>query len=149
MRSVPLHGLLFLTVASLACADSVPSIHAIGTDFALQAPDTIPAGVTRFQFENQGHVPHEFAIGRLRQGVGLEQMLRAAQQGVKLRDAPDHYLDSAPFGVLFAWPGGTSPATLTVTLQRGDRLALICTFKDSVTGPEHAALGMLRILTVR
>jgi hypothetical protein len=141
--------LLSLTVASFACADPAPAIHVVGTDFALQAPESVPAGVTRFQFENLGHVPHELAIGKLRAGVGLEQMLSAAQQGIKLRDAPAHYLDGAPFGVLFAWPREKSPATLTVALEKGDRYALICTLKDSTAGPEHAALGMMRILTVR
>jgi hypothetical protein len=66
-----------------------------------------------------------------------------------LRDASEHYLAGAPFGVLFAWPGQTSPARLTLEARRGQRYALFGTFRDSVKSPEHAAMGMVSVLEVR
>ena len=124
-------------------------VQVIATDYALQAPDSVPAGIIQLAFENRGRVPHEVGVGLLRPGAGIREMLQAGQQGLRLRDAPEHYLDGAPFGLLFAWPAKTSPARLTVELRQGQRYALLCTFRDSATAPEHAALGMVRILHVQ
>jgi hypothetical protein len=144
----PVRRALLLSTFCLACATPARTIHIVAKDYALQSPDSTLAGLTHFQFQNDGKVPHEVAIGRLRPDAGIQEMLAAAQRGLRLRDAPDHYLDGAPFGVLFAWPGGTSPAELTVVLERGQRYALLCTFRDSLAAPEHAALGMMRVLYV-
>jgi hypothetical protein len=148
MRStVPLAAFL-LAHAFAGCPPRPHVVHVVANDYALQIPDTLAAGLVHFQFENGGLVPHELAIGRLRAGAGMREMMDAAQHGLRLRDAPEHYLDGAPFGVLFAWPGKTSLAQLTVTLESGQRYAVLCTLRDSLTAPEHAALGMMRIVQV-
>jgi hypothetical protein len=123
-------------------------VHITATEYALQAPDSVPAGILQLAFDNRGRVPHEVVIGLLRSGAGSREMVAAGQEGVRLRDTPAHYLDGAPFGVLFAWPGQTSPAHLTLDAQRGQRYALFCTFRDSLGAPEHAAMGMVRVLTL-
>lgn len=138
-----------LSYALLGCNPGPRIIHIIATDYALQAPDSVSAGAVQFAFENRGHVPHEVAVGLLRSGAGTPEMLMAARQGLRLRDGPEHYLEGAPFGVVFAWPGRLSPAQLSVGLRRGQRYALLCTFRDSAAAPEHAALGMMRVLDVK
>ena len=119
------------------------------TDYALQAPDTVRAGRLELAFENRGRVAHEVAVGLLRPGAGNREMIAAGQAGLRLRDAPEHYLAGAPFGVLFAWPGQVSPAQLTIEARRGQRYAMFCTFRDTLKAPEHAAMGMVHVLEVR
>ncbi len=138
-----------LALALVGCRSGSQVVPVVATDYALQAPDSVRSGAVQFAFENRGRVPHELAVGLLRPGAGMPEMLTAAQQGLRLRDAPGQYLEGAPFGVVFAWPGKTSPARLRVELQRGQRYALLCTLRDSATMPEHAALGMVRVLDVK
>jgi hypothetical protein len=134
---------------ALGCGTPDPQVvRVIATDYALQAPDSVPAGIAQLAFENRGRVPHEVVVGLLRPGAGIPEMMEAGRHGLRLHDAPEHYLAGAPFGALFAWPGETSPARLTVELLRGQRYALLCTFRDSVGAPQHVALGMVRILSV-
>jgi hypothetical protein len=142
-----------LLLSLLALGDGgtghAPIVPVTATDYALQAPDTVRAGRLELAFENRGRVAHEVAVGLLRPGAGNREMIAAGQAGLRLRDAPEHYLAGAPFGVLFAWPGRTSPAHLTIEARRGQRYALFCTFRDSVKAPEHAAMGMVHVLEVR
>jgi hypothetical protein len=91
----------------------------------------------------------ELVLGLLQRGKGPRDIVEAARANVQIRDLPAHYLEGPPFGAQFAWPGGTSPARVTVELQAGRDYALICTLHDTTTGPQHAALGMLRVLRVK
>jgi len=88
-------------------------------------------------------------VGLLQRGKGAREIVEAAQANARLRDLPAQYLEGPPFAAQFAWPGATSPATVTVELQAGREYALICTLRDTMTAPQHAALGMLRVLRVR
>jgi len=130
------------------CAGSPHVVRVVTTDYALQAPDSVRAGATQFVVENRGQVPHEMVIGLLRQGMGLREMVAAAREDVRLRVLSDRYLDGPPYGALFAWPGATSAGRMTVDLQKGQRYAILCTLRDSIKAPQHAALGMVRVLSV-
>jgi hypothetical protein len=144
-------GLIRSMVAGLAlygCTGGPRVVRVVTTDYALQSPDSVPAGVTQFVVENRGQVPHEMVIGLLRPGMGIPQMVGAARENVRLRVLSDRYLDGPPYGAVFAWPGATSAGRMTVDLQKGQRYALLCTLRDSTEAPQHAALGMVRVLSV-
>jgi hypothetical protein len=144
-------GLIRSMVAGLAlygCTGDPRVVRVVTTDYALQAPDSVPAGVTQFVVENRGQVPHEMVIGLLRPDMGIPQMVGAARENVRLRVLSDRYLDGPPYGAVFAWPGATSAGRMTVDLQKGQRYALLCTLRDSTEAPQHAALGMVRVLRV-
>ena len=125
------------------------TVPVVARDYSFEAPDTVAAGLTTFTFENQGTRQHEMLIGLLRPGVTPTVILEAAQHGTTLRLIPEVYLDGAMAGALFAWPGTTSPARLTLDLVRGRSYILLCTFRDSTVAPQHAALGMFHILQVK
>ncbi len=130
------------------CTAAPQVVRVVATDYALQAPDSIHAGAAHFVVENRGRVPHEMVFGLLRPGKGLPDMVVAARENVRLRLLSERYLVGPPYGAVFAWPGATSPARLTVDLRKGQRYALLCTLRDSTESPQHAALGMVRVLTV-
>jgi hypothetical protein len=132
----------------LGCSAGPRVVRVVATDYALQAPDSVHAGLTQFVVENRGKVPHEMVFGLLRAGKGLPEMVAAARENVRLRLLSDRYLEGPPYGAVFAWPSATSPARLTVDLRKGQRYALLCTLRDSTESPQHAALGMVRVLSV-
>ena len=136
-------------LALLGCQERPQDIHVVANDYALLAPDTVPAGLARFSLENRGRAVHELMLGLLQPGKGARDIVQAGQANVRFRDLPQHYLEDPSFGAQFAWPGATSPAQITVRLQAGRDYALLCTLRDSTTAPMHAALGMLRVLRVK
>jgi len=140
--------LLVLSLSASHGADS-RTVQVIAVDYALQAPDALPAGSLRLAFANHGRVAHEVVVGLLRPEAGKREMVAAGQQGLRLHDAPEHYLQGAPIGALFAWPGQASPGYLVVEARRGQRYALFCMFRDSLIAPEHAGMGMVRVLSIR
>lgn len=138
-----------LWIAALGCVERPHEIRVVANDYALLGPDSVSAGSARFSLENHGHVVHELLLGLLQRGKGAREMVEAAKANVRIRDLSQHYLEGPPYGAQFAWPGATSPAHVTVTLQAGRDYALICTLRDTTTAPQHAALGMVRVLRVR
>ncbi len=140
---------MMLGLVILGCGERSQEIRVVASDYALQAPDSVASGPTHFTLENRGKVVHELVIGLLQRGKGAREIVEAAQANARLRDLPAHYLEGPPFGAQFAWPGATSPARVTVELQGGREYALICTLRDTMTAPQHASLGMLRVLHVR
>jgi hypothetical protein len=144
-------ALLRTAIAGFAlygCTTGPRVVRVVATDYALQAPDSVLAGIASFVIENRGKVPHEMVFGLLQPGKGLPEMVAAAREKVRLRELSERYLVGPPYGAIFAWPGATSPAQLTVDLRKGQRYALLCTFRDSTESPQHAALGMVRVLSV-
>ena len=113
-------------------------------DYAFRAPATLTAGLTAFRFVNKGTVPHEVQLFRFARGVSKE----AAQTYLLAGDAPDSAAD--PSGsVLIAYAGVTAREEILVSLERGERYALICGFRDAPGKPKHATLGMVALLEVR
>lgn len=102
--------------------------------FALEDP---PVGAVELALVNAGDEVHEMYVGRLADGVELEQVLAA----------PDPVGDGLAEEVGFVGPvapGGE--ATLQVDLDVG-RYALVC-FIPTAEGRPHAELGMVAEVTV-
>ncbi len=155
MQLLPIHGAwpLPLSTAMMLVSACIPAasratIHVIAHDYAFTAPKAAPPGPTTLTFENRGTKQHELLIGLLRPGVASAEILAAHQQGVGFRQLQNVYLDGEVSAALFAWPGKTSPASVTFDLRRGRSYVLFCQLRDSTGMPQHAALGMFHVLRV-
>ena len=115
-----------------------------GTDYAFQAPDTLSGGRTAISFQNQGRVPHELVMARLKAGITMDQVLERLRSG----GDPQELLD-AMIGVLIARPDQTSGGELLVDLVPGRAYAIVCQFRDGEGQPPHLMLGMYKSLAVR
>jgi len=132
-----------------ACTAAPPAtVHVIANDYAFTTPEEVRAGPVTFTLENRGAKLHELFIGLLRPGTTVAQITDAHQKGIGFRQLPDVYLDGEPGVALMAWPGKTSPARVTLDLARGRSYILFCQLRDSIGSPQHAALGMFRLLRV-
>lgn len=118
-----------------------PVVQVVGHDFALDAPDSLPPGLTRFTFRSDGTVPHEVSIARVKQGVSLDSLLRLELNGADITGLYD-----PGEGLLYTDVGETVDAALLVTLERGRDYVLICTLDEK--GKPHSMLGMVRGLRV-
>lgn len=143
--------ILTLAVAMAACqpAERDVSLHVVANDFAFTAPDSAPAGRTTFTLENRGTRVHEMFIGLLRPNVTAAQIVAAHQKGLGFRQLRGVYLDDDLDVALFAWPGQSSAASAALDLEQGRSYILLCQLRDSIGMPQHAALGMFKVLYVR
>ena len=134
-----------------ACTRPAPSgtIAVIAHDYAFSSPETAPPGPAVFTLENQGAHYHELFIGLLRRGQTASDVLAAHRQGIPFRQLSKYYLDGEAGVVLLASPGTKSPARATLDLLPDRAYVLFCQLRDSLGLPQHAALGMFRILQVR
>jgi uncharacterized cupredoxin-like copper-binding protein len=104
------------------------------TDYAFQAPDTLPSGVTTFHLMNEGKEAHH---------VVLVKMPLAEFQKANLAGPPPADL-VVMGGPNAAMPGGTAEAT--VDLLPGS-YTIVC-FIPSTDGKPHVMKGMARALEV-
>jgi hypothetical protein len=142
-----------LTAVAIACIaaacartekpGSQNAVEIVANDYAFIAPERLPAGRTTFRFANNGKVPHELNISRLRDGVEMKNILDSVRADKSVKN-----LIVGPAGVLFAAPGGKSNAGITVDLSKGERYAVICIFRDSAGAKPHYDLGMTKIVSV-
>jgi len=102
-----------------------------------------------FRFANHGLHGHEVAILLARRGTTAAEITTAAQAGIPAPRLAETYADGPPMGALFAAPGAGSQATLVTTLERGRTYVLVCTLRDAPSMPQHAMLGMFRLIYVR
>ena len=137
------------TGATRAHATAVVTVHVVARDYALQAPDTLRAGRTEFELENAGGRVHELIVALVRPGTTAADIMAAHQRGLTLRQLPGAYLDGIAGGALFAAPGASSPATLTVSLASGRDYVLLCQLRDTVGASTHAMLGMFHLVHVK
>ncbi len=151
MRTLPLpallrhlviaHPTLAVAVVLLGCAPSVPpaapEIVVAATDYAFALPATIATGRATFRLQNQGKVPHEMALGRLRAGITADSALAYAAAGQDVGALADGIV-----GILIAGPGETSIGTVSTDLIAGRTYMMICQFKDADSLPPHIAMGM-------
>jgi hypothetical protein len=138
------HSAMWMLALTSACAVApaekpveVPVVQIVGHDFALESPDSLPAGATRFAFRSDGTVPHEVGIQRVKRGVTLDSVLRAELAG---GDVEALYDPGA--GLLYTAVGETVEAALQVTLEAGRDYVLICTLEKD--GKPHSMMGMVR-----
>ena len=139
---------VFLGTLVLGCsaAPGVASTEIIvpATDYAFQIQRELPAGPAVFRLANQGRVPHELAVGRLKPGVTADSLLAFAAAGGDPGDLTDGVV-----GILIAGPGETSIGSLAVELSPGRTYMMICQFQDADSLPPHVVLGMQAAFTVK
>jgi uncharacterized cupredoxin-like copper-binding protein len=114
-----------------------PTVHVVATEYAFQAPDTLPAGLTSFHLMNNGKLMHHLVLMRLAEGqtiAALQKMKPGAiPAGVVMVGGPNPALPS-------------STAEATVNLQPGN-YAMFCVIPGP-DGKPHLMNGMVRSLTV-
>jgi hypothetical protein len=59
MHASLLYSTLVLGLSTVGCARGPHVVQVVATDYALQAPDSVPVGATQFAFANRGRLPHE------------------------------------------------------------------------------------------
>ena len=114
-----------------------------GLDYAFQAPDTVPAGLTLFVLENHGTVRHELVLVRLKQGHTLAEVIAAKTPPERLA------LFDGLVGLILAEPGARGMGTLTTDLTKGRTYVLLCNLRDAPDKQPHLAQGMAHVLHVR
>lgn len=112
-----------------------------GMDFAFQAPDTIPAGLTTVKFQNAGKEPHQVVLLRIDSGKTMADVATL----MKDPNAKVPGWLSFPAGANSVVPGDSSNATATLT---AGHYILVC-FLASADGTPHAGKGMVRPLEVK
>src|SRR5687768_8283355 len=82
-----IHALLVATAAAVFAGTDISGPHAAAnthpvqrltittTDFTFDAPDSIPAGLTRVRLQNKGREYHHAQIVRLRDGGSIQELL--------------------------------------------------------------------------
>ena len=121
-------------------AHPVQRLTIITTDFTFDAPDSIPAGLTRVRLQNKGREFHHAQIVRLRDGGSIQELLDTLGTDGKTVPAGTRYVGGPNVPAKDGW------SEVTLTLRPG-RYALIC----FVAGDDHVAhlqKGMTRLLTV-
>lgn len=118
---------------------AIPSVTVIATDYALQLPDTLRSGATRFRLVNQGKEFHHLWIARLEQGKTAADLLAALEAKGPL---PGWVHEVG--GPNAPAPGGEANAT--VALAPGSYV-VACLIPGSDQVP-HVMKGMMRPLTV-
>lgn len=152
---MPRHSLLRTTAAVLgatlaACAKTekpadqaaappaapapAPVVHVTATDYAFDAPDSLPAGITTFHLMDSGKEPHHLV---------LVKMSMADLQKMNPNAPPPADLVMSG-GANAAMPGGTAEAT--VELLPGE-YTMVCMI-PSPDGKPHMMKGMMHALKV-
>lgn len=134
-------SIVTLVVAASSAAAQGRIVNISAADYTFTAPDSIPAGVTTFEFVNSGPELHHVQIVRLEQGKTMADFQAAAQS----HGPPPAWITfvGGPNGGI---PDGKSTVTVTVSLTPG-QYVLLC-FIPSPDGKPHVAKGMVRPLTV-
>jgi len=111
------------------------------TDFAFQAPDTVPAGLTTFKFTNQGREPHHVVLMGARADAG--KTMADLDSVMRMEGPPPAWL-TLPGSNAVTMPGDSG--NVTTTLEPGPYV-LVC-YISSPDGQMHVMKGMSRPLVV-
>lgn len=118
-----------------AAAPAAPNmVHVTATDYAFQAPDTLPSGVTTFRLMNAGKEPHHVVL--------IKKSMADFQKVNPAGPLPADLV--AVGGPNAAAPGGTAEATLDLT---PGSYTMVC-FIPAPDGKMHLMKGMARALEV-
>ena len=109
------------------------------SDFAFQAPASIPAGLTTINLVNRGPELHHVQLVKIAEGHTVQELM----EGMKHEGPPPAWV-SFVGGPNTPVPGGQAQATLD--LAPGN-YAIVC-FIPSSDGVLHVAKGMVKPLTV-
>jgi hypothetical protein len=127
---------------------SQTTISVRGFDFALEMPDTIPAGTHVWAFRNDGKSRHEFILARLRSGTDTKAVVDSLHAR-GLRAFFGSEASAILLGGLFAEPGMAAAAEFMTHDRRGEVLLVFCQFRDAPDKPKHDDLGMFKVVHVR
>ena len=111
------------------------------TDYAFQAPDTVPAGLTTFKFANQGKEPHHVVLMGARADAG--KTMADLDSAMRMEGPPPAWL-TLPGSPGVAIPGDSGNVT---TMLEPGQYVLVC-YISSPDGQMHAMKGMFRPLVV-
>ena len=127
--------------APSASGAGVQELEIKGTDFAFQAPPSIPAGATRITLSNAGKEEHQAQIAGINAGSTFQD-LTAALQG------PD---ESAALALvtLAGGPTGVQPgeSRATTSILKAGQYVFLC-FIRGADGIPHLAKGMIAPIEV-
>lgn len=121
-----------------------PVVTLTATEYAIQAPDSVPAGWTTFRLSNRGAETHYGHIVRLEPGRTVQELTDAYAEAIR---------NSGPrptWVTRFGGPGGTAPgdsSSVTQYLEPG-RYVWICPIEDS-GGIPHFSKGEVQPFVVR
>lgn len=147
MRSARAAALLL--AALLASCDRKPAappaqtamntLRVVATDFAYQAPDTVPAGLTDIVMVNQGKEPHQTVVFR------LDSAKTTAEVMAGLMSPAIPAWITVPGGPNGALPGDSSN---TVTTLTAGNYWMVC-FMTGADGKAHLEKGMTKQFVVK
>jgi hypothetical protein len=121
-------------------APSIPLVTITAKDYSFQMPSSLPNGLVRVAFKNNGKQPHQANIARLNRGITKAKLEQQLQQ----------HMDAALSMVTFVGgpnvvdPGGSQDVVLN--LSQGEYVA-IC-FVSDPTGMPHFMDGMISLFAV-
>jgi hypothetical protein len=114
------------------------------SDFAFDAPDTIPAGEISLDAVNNGPQSHELALAQLAEGFTVEDLLALfAGEGAPPESGEPPFIFYGQVAVLSNGLSGQA----SFNLQAGT-YTLLCFVTDPDSGAPHAALGMFKDIVV-
>lgn len=97
------------TIVQAQDGSEIPQITIEATADGLAAPDEIPEGIVQITFENNSEAPFAPVVARLSEGVTLEDVAAAPEEGEGLEPIFEGKLSL--LGVAFAMPGMTVDVT--------------------------------------
>jgi hypothetical protein len=125
-------------------ATAAPNLISLtATEYAFQAPDTLPAGWTTFRLANQGEEVHYGHIVRLEPGRTVPELVDAYAEAIRTSGPRPKWVTR------FGGPGGTFPgdsSRVTQYLEPGSYV-WICPVEDS-GGTPHFAKGEFKPFVV-
>ena len=131
--------------SSRESASSVPDVVSLASaNNAFEAPDTIRAGWTTFQFANNGDDIHYAHFVQLAPGKTTNELTAAYAEAIRTSAPRPEWMTR------FGGPGGAVPggsSAVTQYMEPGDYV-LLCPVEDS-TGTPHFAKGEFRTVVVR
>ena len=122
-------------------APNVVSLTA--ANYAIQAPDTLPAGWTTFRFANQGEEVHYGHMVRLEPGRTVRELVDAYAEAIRTSGPRPTWVTR------FGGPGGAAPgdsSSVTQYLEPGSYV-WICPVEDD-SGTPHFAKGEVKSFVV-
>lgn len=131
---------LLLTASGCAQPAVANTVTYVGTDFAFEGPETIPAGLTSIGIDNRGAEPHQVVMVRLEEGKTIEDIMAEAEESEN--GLPQSVVFEG--GPVAAMPGQV--VTTTVVLEPGNYV-IVCEI-PSPDGKPHSDKGMVMPLTV-
>ena len=152
MKQLPPAGLWIALVAVLsACSTrgetpgqdlpATPNLVSLtATEYAFEAPDTIPAGWTTFRLANRGQEIHYGHIVRLEPGKTVQELVDAYAEAIRTSGPRPKWVTR------FGGPGGAFPgdsSSVTQYLEPGSYV-WICPIEDKTRAPPAAAVAIWR-----